>query len=391
MIRGPMLGLLALVPACFHPTYAGLKCGVGDSCPSGYTCTDEVCVPEDGPDGGGPVAQGCFGSFIKVCLDVPPAALTLTTQPIDTSDASAATKCLRYTATPAVDACVIAAQTITIPGGNTVAVIGTRPLILLARDSLTITGVLDASSRRARRGPASDGGPCPMNFTNPTFSGQGGGGWGGTFGGSGSNGGSTPGSGVGGIAGNLLNITALGGGCPGGNGAGSGGGSPGHGGGAVLLLASKIAIDGTVNASGAGGGGGKASSANTGPGGGGGGGAGGMIVLEAPTVQITGRCFANGGGGGEGGQTGSPGLDGNAGSESSAPDSTGDGGTLGTFRGGDGGDGGVGTRGATAGGAGEGTSDAGGGGGGGGGVGIIKILSPQPSMYDPTKVSPRPN
>ena len=39
-----------------------------------------------------------------------------------------------------VDACVIASQTITIPGGNTVSLTGARRLILLADEALTITG-----------------------------------------------------------------------------------------------------------------------------------------------------------------------------------------------------------------------------------------------------------
>jgi hypothetical protein len=335
----------------------------------------------------------CLGTIVTVCVDTPPVALSLTSGTIDTSDMSASSKCLpssAYTTDPQTDACVIAGQTITIPSGNTVNVTGTRRLVLIANASLTISGTLDASSRRGgRTGPAADTGPCPApgDFTDPTTSSQGGGGWGGTFGGPGNNGGATPGGGQGGIAGAALNITALGGGCPGGkganNGAGMGGGAGGHGGGAVLLLAGQsITIAGTVNASGAGGNGGKAR------GGGGGGGSGGMIGLEAPTVSIPGKCFANGGGGAEGGSA----IDGGNGGDSGAPDAAGGGGSSLSI-GGDGGAGGVGGKGSMPGGSGGSIVnpivDTGGGGAGGGGVGFIRIVSPnQQNVSDPHRVSP---
>ena len=400
MIRSRLVGPLALAPACFSPHYNLLKCGVGDSCPSGYVCRDGNCesrtpddaAPGDGTIGNdGPSSRVCLGSFVKVCVDVPPVALELSVQTIDTSDAGAM-KCQPYDATPMVDACVIAAQTITVPSGNTVTATGPRRLILLATGALTIAGTLDAGSHRAGlRGPAADTGPCPTNFTNPTVLGQGGGGWGGTLGGPGNNGGHSADGAIGGIAGSSLAITALGGGCAGGDGAGVSGGSGGHGGGALLLLSGQtISIAGTVTASGAGGDGGKTAAAAAG-GGGGGGGAGGMIVLDAPSVLIPGRCFANGGGGGEGSSL----IAGGGGGESAAPDMAGSGGS-GASIGGAGGAGGLGTIGSLLGANGGSivnpVVDAGGGGGGGGGVGIIKIFAPsQQDSGDPHKVSPPPS
>ncbi|HEY0482508.1 MAG TPA: hypothetical protein VGD37_33535 [Kofleriaceae bacterium] len=354
--------------------------------------------PADGPTGGSDVDAGmihvCLGTFVNVCVDAPRASLTLPAGMIDTSDVSPATRCRPYTADPPVDACVIASQSIAIPAGTTVAVTGGKRLILLATETLSIGGTLDAASHRGgHTGPAADTGPCPASVRDPTNVGQGGGGWGGTFGGPGNNGGNTPGGGMGGGAGAALTITALGGGCPGGNGAGANGGAGGHGGGAVLLLAGQsIEIGGAINASGGGGSGGKATNASAGAGGGGGG-AGGMIVLEAPSVKIPGRCFANGGGGGEGSSV----LNGAGGGESSAPDTAGTGGRS-VSVGGDGGNGGVGVTGSKPGANGASIVnplvDVGGGGAGGGGVGILKILSGDPgagSVRDLEKLAPPPS
>lgn len=405
------IGLAAPVSACFHPSYEHVACGPGDLCPSGTRCnpTSGFC---EGP-GGGPIADAstgdtngpggpdgglvhlCLGTFVNVCADVPRGSLSLMTGTVDTSTLSVVTQCLppsAYTTQPAADACVIASQSITVPSGNTITVTGTRRLILLAEEAVTITGTLDAASHRTGlAGPAADTGPCPTAVTSPTTATEGGGGWGATFGKPGNNGGNSPGGGMGGGAASSLPITVLGGGCRGGSGAnsgaGNGGGSGGHGGGAVLLLAGQsITIDGVVNASGGAGTGGKAR------GGGGGGGTGGMIVLEAPTVRIAGQCFANGGGGGQGG---SGAVDGGSGGESAAPDAVAAGGTSVSI-GGAGGNGGVGAMGSKGGSNGASIVnpivDTGGGGAGGGGVGIIKILSPDPGVTsDLKKISPPPS
>jgi hypothetical protein len=353
-------------------------------------------MPPDGSGGGGtsPALHVCLGTFVQVCADAPRGSLNLLTGTIDTS---ASSKCLpptAYTTQPRVDACVIASQTIAIPKDSTVSVTGKRRLILLADEALTIAGTLDAASHHGGlTGPAADTGPCPKSSAEPTTDTQGAGGWGATFGGPGGSGGNTTGGGIGGIPGSAQQIAALGGGCPGGNGADNGqnhgGGKGGHGGGAVLLIAGhNLTIDGVVNASGGGGSGGGA--VGGGGGGGGGGGTGGMIVVEAPTVRISGQCFANGGAGGQG----SSALAGDDGGESSAPDRSGANKNRNPIGGG-GGTGGIAGTGPASGNPGTAIVtpiiDSGGGGAGGGGVGMIKIRSADPgNTGDAKKISPPP-
>ncbi|MEO7729656.1 MAG: hypothetical protein ABIY55_01700, partial [Kofleriaceae bacterium] len=265
----------------------------------------------------------CVGTFLRVCVDPPQAALTLSTQRIDTGSSP---MCAAYTSMPAIDACVITGAQLVIPEHIVVTVVGRRPLILLSTRDITITGTLDAASHADRTGPAADTGPCATDAASPTTNGSGGG-FGGSFGGGGANGGNSPG-GVGGGAARVVTATALTGGCAGGSGAnnsfGVSAGAGGRSGGAVLLVAAQgVSIEGVVNASGRGGSPGN-SGVGTG-GGGGGGGSGGMIVLDAATVNVPGACFANGGGGGEGGNL----VTGHAGSESTEPDKVGAGGTGG--------------------------------------------------------------
>lgn len=396
--------VLVLVPACFHPSYDRPACGPNGECPSGLTCSaSSICeagvldasndgaLPIDGPIDGagldGKLAPVCLGTFVNVCVDPPQSPVTLAAQTIDTGSSLL---CAAYTSTPAIDACVITGQSILVPSGAAVTVMGKKPLMLLSSGSITISGVLDAASHRGKpSGPAADAGPCPTTgFTNPTRSAQGGGGWGGSFGTPGGNGGEGA-SGVGGVPPAGFTTTTLRGGCPGSDGAdnaaGNGGGARGVGGGAVLLLgAQTITIEGTVNASGQGGGGG-----STG-GGAGGGGSGGMIVLDAAVVKALGKCFANGGGGGEGGGA----SNGNDGGESSAPSSPGVGGNSGSPTGGDGGAGTFGTTGSLSGrnGTADPPLDDGGGGAGGGGAGVIKVIAPQQdNTNDPNKVAPLPS
>jgi hypothetical protein len=400
MIKSGAVWLLLAVSACFHPSYDRPACGPDGTCPDGLRCSDQlICeagAPLDAAEDVGPATDGasldgnvpplCLGAFVNVCVDPPQSPVALLTQTIDTTSSPL---CAAYTSIRATEACVIAGQSISIPAGSTVTVIGSKKLILLSGSSITISGVLDAASHQGKpSGPAADAGPCPTTgFTSPAQGVQGGGGWGASFGTSGNNGGNVT-NGTGGIPPVSFAAIGLRAGCPGSDGGGnlfgSGGGARGHGGGAVLLLATQtLSIDGTVNASGAGGHG-----ANSGLGGGGGG-AGGMIVLDAAAVNVAGQCFANGGGGGEGGG-GNGGLNGG---ESVSPASRGGGGKGGTADGGDGGGGAFGATGSTAGDNGSANgANSGGGGGGGGGVGVIKIIAPsQFNTNDPAHVSPAPS
>jgi hypothetical protein len=376
----------------------GFASSVGNDAAGPGTPIDGAVTAIDAAPGPGPGSDAasvdgkpeplCVGTFVRVCVDPPLAAVTLSTQRIDTASSS---MCATYTSTPMIDACVIAGAPIAIASGTTVTVVGPRPLILLSTSDITISGTLDAASHLDRTGPAADTGPCATNFINPTTNGSGGG-WGGSFGGPGGNGGNS--AGIGGGAPSPVNVTALTGGCAGGNGAdndalGGRGGDGGHSGGAVLLVAAHaVAIDGVVNASGRGGSPGDGGDGTGG--GGGGGGSGGMIVLDAASVAVTGACFANGGGGGEGGNS----VTGHNGSESPAPNMVGAGGTGGNSTGGTGGASAYGTTSASPGvngfHGGPVTGD-GGGGGAGGGAGVIKVVAPdQRGTGDKNLVAPPP-
>jgi hypothetical protein len=273
------------------------------------------------------------------------------------------------------DVCVIAAQTITIDAETTLSATGTRPLVLLATTlTLTGAGVDVASHRGGQQGAASTMVGCDSGAPATAA----GGGQGGSFGGKGGDGGNQDGqSNSRGRAGNVLAVTTLRGGCPGGAG---GGGNPGaQGGGAVALVADTIsAASARINASGAG-----AVGGDQGDEGGSGAGAGGMIVLAAGTISVntSTEIFANGGHGGGGSSSGSAGEPGgdptspaSGGGGGNGPDNAGNGGAgfpL-TFRNGQ---------------SGTGSND--GGGGGGGGAGIIKVVSP--SLLTGAQVSPPPS
>lgn len=266
--------------------------------------------------------------------------------------------------------CVLAARTIII--STPLRAVGTRPLVLVAAESITVptSASIDVGSHRRPAGSIGAGAD-PSTGCNeaglPTVAnGTGGGGSGGSFrgtggtGGGGGNGGGVPGQRTPGI----LTVTTVRGGCPGEDGAGDNKGAAGHGGGAVFLLAgSRITVDGTILAGGEGGGGATGMDS-----GGGGGGSGGMIGFNAPNLIVTGAVVANGGGGGEGAVA----VSGHHGSDAVTTDSAA-GGAGGSALGGDGGAGSAGSI-SISGGLGQDGSPnmGGGGGGGGGGAGLIK-------------------
>ena len=345
-------------------------------CPSGQRYGDhsggnsDRCVgDEPGTDGGiDGMPKACYGAgIVKPCFaSAPTGDLTLPAMINTTNDPLCSTDVMDVPA----GLCVIARANITAAGGVTVAVTGDKPLVLVATDTINITGVLDAASHHSTADPYATtqigAGADPTGACNAASAGGiSGGGAGGTFvalGGSGGNGDS---GGAGGTAGGPQTAIALRGGCRGQNANNALGGRGGRGGGALYLIANTITIGGTINASGEGGARG-ITGANAG---GGGGGSGGLIGLDAPTIENNGLVFANGGGGGEGaggGNSGLPGLD-----------PTGVTGATGGTGGGNGGNGGLGGAGGSAGGnptGGNGqTVNTEGGGGGGGGSGVIKV------------------
>ena len=312
----------------------------------------------DAPDGPDPAL--CFGEgVLRVCLGMAPPNDVLP-QVIDTGDPQVCAPAAWPNAPQPPDACVLARVTIEIEG--LLRATGPRPLVLLAADTLVLTGALDVSSRAGNASPGAGAATssCPPGGSPSSA----GGGAGGSFlgaGGRGGNGNNVSNSGGAPAPPFPAPPPLLRGGCTGGAGStGAGlGGSGGLGGGAVYLVAgARNQITGIVNASGAGGAGAGMAS------GGGGGGSGGMIVLAAPAVIAQGaRIIANGGGGGSGaGATGMPGGD----PDPNAPLDPAPGGTI--TLGGDGGAGFAGTNDARPG---AHAAAGRGGGGGGGGAGYV--------------------
>jgi hypothetical protein len=309
----------------------------------------------------------CYGSGLFVDCYEPGTAPTnndtLSGQ-IDTSNASNCTRTVPQTNGP--ELCLRTAQSITITG--TVRFKGSRPLVLLATNTITVTatGTLDVSSFRADVGAGGNTGPCSnagngAADTSPSANAGAGGGGGGGFGTPGGTGASS--DAAGGAAGGTTALTQIRGGCRGGRGgtssAGSGGEGGNGGGSAYLIAGASITIAGTVKANGSGGSGGSNKA------GGGGAGSGGLIGFDAPVLSITGTVYANGGGGGEGGASGQTGE--NGGEPTSYNTRAAGGNNLGN-----GGDGGNGSTFANAGTSGGSANN--GAGGGGGGAGRIKIF-----------------
>jgi hypothetical protein len=195
---------------------------------------------------------------------------------------------------------LVVARTITVERGMVVRVRGTLPLVLVALDSVTVDGTVNAAALGETGGPGGASarpegkgagvGPGAGTGDRP------GGGGGGSHCGRGGSGGPDHLGGPGNAGGTryLAGVIPLAGGSSGGNGATWPGGG---GGGAIQLAAGRKIVIGPGGVIHAGGGGGERE--------GGGGGSGGAILLEAPVVEMAGVLAANGGGGGSGGNFGS--------------------------------------------------------------------------------------
>lgn len=328
-------------------------------------CVGDEPPPDGGTDGGNKTCYGAMNGLVRPCFRPAPTGDVMLTTAINTTNDA---RCSRDVTDVPAGLCVIAGATITVPAGATIEVTGDKPLVLVATDSIRITGTLDAASHRSTTSPDMHGqagaGSDPTDGCAPgNLPGISGGGAGGSFIALGGTGGA--GTGAGGQPGTARAL-ALRGGCRGQDAQGTGlMALGGRGGGAVYLIATTITIEGTINASGEGGH--RGISPGDSPGGGGG--SGGLIGLDAMTIDNTnGTVFANGGGGGEGSGNGASGNHG-ADPNSVAPAIGGTGGGGGN--GGAGGAGGTGGGNATGG---NGQSAAGNGGGGGGGAaGVIKV------------------
>ncbi|HEY4180550.1 MAG TPA: hypothetical protein VGM90_27085 [Kofleriaceae bacterium] len=374
--------LVALVPAC------GFQVGGGVSS-DGAMSGDDAAGSGSGSDAGDDASatgsdaptdpSKCFGGYHQVCLaELPTGELRFKggdnggSNNFDTGNDP---RCVATTSGGA-GLCVMVGTTVTIDNPAILrAHNSARPLVLIATTGdITVGGTIDVSSHVGTNQGAGANGNGGTETCNtgmvPSFAG---GGPGGSFASIGGDGGNSNAAGfmaVGGDHGGVIPFVSgmLRGGCKGIDGAkvpmSTGVGGPGgNSGGAVLLIGTaSVTVGGLIDASGSGGQGGSLGANNATDGfnraGGGGGGTGGMIVIDAPTLTVGGRLWAEGGGGGEGGgtQLGANGTSGTPGGM--APGGTGH----------DGGDGGAGSQ---AGGTGfigmDGGSLAPGGGGGGGG------------------------
>jgi hypothetical protein len=310
---------------------------------------------------------------------------------LGTSTPSTGLTCVHVSSGPATgnNVCVLAAASIIVQPDVVQSAHGSIPFALFAR-SVTIQGIVDVASHLGGLPGAGSLRVGCIPGMLPTGGGGGRGGDAADRGGHGGDDGATSMSGAAG--GGTFSFNNLGGGgcggTQGGNGSsttGSDGGivTGGAGGGAIWIvsLSSELIVGAgaNINASGAGGAGGK-----TADHGGAGGGAGGLIVLQAPSIQLNpgAAVFANGGhgGGGAGAHSDQSGFTGGAdGSDPTNPTSGGIGGAGGLD-----GDGATGSPGGGAGGPGfpvtirdgqKATSDGHGGGGGGGGPGAIRVAS----------------
>lgn len=369
---GRLAAVVLVVCGCYSPRVpTGSPCTTDRDCPGELVCaasmtcerTDVDAAASDGAndppvdalaDASPPAdASLCFGQgLVMLCLPQAPSApyaVTVST----TLDTDASAVC----SVSFDEWCVIAATEINIQNAGLLVARGSRPLVLVASDSIAVEGTLDvASTHGDPPGAGANAAACTTPVPPSYYGGPGG-----SFGGLGGGGGDADGDEL--IPpGPTAVPTTLRGGCPGSSGRGNDGPgtSPGGaGGGAVYLIArTSIEVSGAINASGAGGAGGAGA-----PGAGAGGGGGGLIGLDAPSVTITGQVFANGGGGGASNNQDDGGDSPGALTPAAGGDDNGEGGAA------DGGDGSAGT--VLAGSDGGAGND--GGGGGGGGAGVIRI------------------
>ena len=196
--------------------------------------------------------------------------------------------------------CVLRHGTINIDRNQTLTVIGSRALALVADRDISIDGEIDARARFD--GVSNNNGPGGGTRKSGTSVNVAGGGAGyrtaGGSGGTTTNGGAANGGAVGPSP--ASSTVLLGGAQPV---AAANGGLPGGGGGALTLIScrGKVSVSGLVDVNGGGGGAGRLTNFGQVYRMAAGGGSGGTVVLQGMSVVVTGQLFANGGGGGGGG------------------------------------------------------------------------------------------
>ncbi len=369
--------LATVLLGCYRPgdvTRCAVTCNPAgaDDCPAGLACnmqglcaesaTASCSEPADAPSdqGDGPPQPFCYGSgTASVCFPAEPSG-DVSLMAFSTDDCVPG----EFRSVAGFPACVIAHDRIAVE--MDVHIEGAFPLVLIGVSQIHIqaNAELDVSSSRGSTpGAGAPFSGCPP-FSDIAKVPEGG--PGGTFGGKGGAGGANGPQAPAALA------VAFHGGCAGGDG-NANSLSGGRSGGAVLLIADSILIEGAVLANGEGGGGAPASNGA----GGGGGGSGGYVGLDTQTLVIAGKVQAIGGGGGAGGQGSVQIILGENGHEASVVNASapggasegdnGEGGAGGTFGNGE---------------PGFAPTNLAGAGGGGGGCGVIQIL--QSSLLCPS-------
>jgi hypothetical protein len=323
----------------------------------------------------GDATPGCLGKFGAggaglYCTKLQPTMVNLVVpSTFNTTTSNLCQMDTQSEGTTTTTLCVVVANDITV---STVVVTGSRPLVLVATDKISVAGTMTILA-------GSDWLGCSATVSGAGSTSGGAGGAGGSFRGTGGAGGSLS-SAKGGAATQGQTPMTVHGGCHGGVGGdllgGATGGFGGGGGGALYLIAGhQITITGRINASGLPGNGGDPSGdpgGVVGGAGGGGGGAGGLIGIDAPMVSLAQGVVlvANGAGGGGGGGVTQSGMNG-SGTQVALPQMTPHGGPGGdnAERGGDG------AAGTVINGESMAQWPRAGGGGGGGGGGAILVYS----------------
>lgn len=316
---------IALLAGCYRPATeaaCSVHCTMNTGCPGDQMCgasgwchppgadicdpTDDARVFDDAPlgdstivdlalidIGGGPPYVFGTGIFTLSQNILPTNDVVLPTL-INTTNPTA---CTVHQPPLGPEVCLIYARTIRDTNGA-VRAEGTRPLVLVASETIDLLHGIDAASHVGGvPGAGAFPGDCGL-FVNPLPAT--GGGAGGAAGGSFQGQGGTGGAAGAGTAGAPALATSkpiyVRGGCNGGGGlGGSPPGSGAFGGGAVYLIAASaitLGPNARINVSGAG--------ASNSFGSGNGGGSGGLIGLDAPQFSNQGELMANGGGGSSG-------------------------------------------------------------------------------------------
>ncbi len=195
----------------------GGGCGdSGDAMNDGTDLTDGP--PADDPPGSLCLGRAAGPGLLRVCRNETPMSIVMLNGIVNTDTFQFCEPHVQGPGLP--ELCVVWGITVGVMPGNSVRVDGSRPLVLVGVQGITIEGSIDVASHidSAVAAAGADSAQCPLP-TDPMFSG--GGGAGGGAGGTGQGGGGIGGTSGGGNHGNPgipTTLTGVRGGCSGGTG-----------------------------------------------------------------------------------------------------------------------------------------------------------------------------